>query len=1002
MKSIFKKLHLILLLSLFAVVGCKDNSQPIVEVKLESISLVGNPVTEYLVGDEFIKPTVQANYTNLTTKEVTDDCQFTGFDSTKEGSCTINITYSEKNITKDLSYKVSVSNVSSKLKFAIFADIQLCNDTTISGAANENLGTTANAAAALESHFRFIKENNINVVLMNGDITNQANQYYYNNYGKILKKVYGDDLSKYPEFLWNMGNHEWWWGTSEKETGDAVTLFKNHARISSDNLVAESKVKYSLNSTQTIPSYYKVINGVPFITISAESSAGNVGLDLENEIRDWLEEAKKLQLVISGGPIFVQYHYPLHTSMTHGQAASDTCTTVEKIFENTPNAVVFTGDTHFAGINERSINQVNFTTINLGSSSYSRMVDSSAVVCDDYYNVGGSGLKIDDKLIGNVKFKEAYTPTIQIVEIQTDNTFTIDRYFTDVEGGRKVGEQWKFNKIKSTNDFTYTNSRFENKEAAKNLYGDEGLSWSNDDKLTFGVDVAKKRMTVHFPDVLKHHYVEHYLIDVNGQKYDVVSNYYKYPISREENYYILDNINISESYNVTVTAYDFFDNPSLNILSSSTDDQSKNVETIDYAATLTYTDIQVRNRFDDVTEGSQSCLEYYYKGSYLYNSGAILNRLMSVNPLDGCNNFVSLGDDRDEEPVVKLAVKNLGEGSLTLGMSVVTFEDGKEVWKDDFSATRKQVEGKDWVNLIWNLKDNFGISSKSQIAGIYIKAKSSISSKDGYEMNFLIDNLDLVGKNTPTPDEVFTFVNGQDYNSQISKVTIGETFTMDFQFENQSSSSYINICFFQENWKDYLGYYKVTPLGLGTSYSGVSFNTLDNGYVRVTFNTSLMNKYNEGGSIEKPLTEINFLYIRSAWSTASCNFKINAKNGNPIRGQKFTGGTDFSKDISSIPVSTGSLVIDYKITSGNHFNIMFGDGWNIYFGYYEINDSITSDNYNGIMVTKLNDGYTRLTITFSKLTKSNLADQKPVNISLIYIRGSFTDASGFIEINPAI
>ena len=217
---------------------------------------------------------------------------------------------------------------------------------------------------------------------------------------------------------------------------------------------------------------------------------------------------------------------------------------VEEIFKDTPNAVIFTGDTHFPGINERAINQVNFTTINLGSSSYSRMVNASATECNDFYNVQGTGSKIDDKMSGNAKFKEAYTPTIQVVDVKSDASYTIDRYFTD-EDERKVGETWSINPIKTKSDFTYTNARFENKEAAKELYGKEGLSWDSEDKVTFGVNLEQRQMTVHFKDVKEHHFVEHYKITVNGSKvYDVVSNYYKYPVERENKYerllYLID------------------------------------------------------------------------------------------------------------------------------------------------------------------------------------------------------------------------------------------------------------------------------------------------------------------------------------------------------------------------------------------------------------------------------------------------------------------------------
>jgi len=340
-----------------------------------------------------------------------------------------NVSITSINLTYTCTRAIETTN----LKFGIFADVQLCNDTIVNKGsdATVNLGTTANAPLALKSHLQYCKDNNFEVILMNGDITNQANTYYYDYYDRIFKSVYGTDSSTYPEVVWNMGNHEWWWGTSEKETGDAVSLFNQYANIDSKYLVKRSAVPYSINPSVTIPTYYKVIKGVPILVISGENSNGTIGDALLTELQTWLAEIKQLESVQKGGPIIVMYHYPLSTSMTHGQGSGTQAAVLENLLKDTPNAIVFTGDTHYPGINERSINQVNFTTINLGSSSYSRMVNQSAVICDDYYNVEGSGSKIGDKLAGNAKYKEAYTPTLQVVDISDKNTTRINRYYTD-------------------------------------------------------------------------------------------------------------------------------------------------------------------------------------------------------------------------------------------------------------------------------------------------------------------------------------------------------------------------------------------------------------------------------------------------------------------------------------------------------------------------------------------------------------------------------------------
>ena len=106
--------------------------------------------------------------------------------------------------------------------------------------------------------------------------------------------------------------------------------------------------------------------------------------------------------------------------------------------------------------NERAINQVDYTTINLGTSSYSRMVDESAVLCSDFENVSG-GNKSDGRgeiAQGDAGYKNAYTPTIQVVEVYENNTTKIQRKMSNPDGtARKVGEDWLIPVVKSKSDF---------------------------------------------------------------------------------------------------------------------------------------------------------------------------------------------------------------------------------------------------------------------------------------------------------------------------------------------------------------------------------------------------------------------------------------------------------------------------------------------------------------------------------------------------------------------
>lgn len=988
-----------------------------VEKNLSKID-VENPQTQYYVDDTLVKPNVIATYDDLTTENVKDSAIFTGFDSSTVGDKTITVSYTYKEVTKSTTYTINVASKESKaLSFAIFSDVQLTGETAIPNESVVNVGETYNAPYALKNHLLYCRENNIDVILMNGDVVNQANEYYYEYFEKIFESVYGDDESTYPELLWNMGNHEWWWGITENDPRqgttvdpdkDAVALFKEYARIESDNLVAQSSVKYASNVETTLPTYYKVIKGVPFLTISGYDSTGNIPQELYNEIDAWMEDIEKLPSVQAGGPIFVQYHYPLTTTFTHGQNAGKYAEKLEQLLENNPNAVVFSGDTHYTGVNDRAINQVDFTTINLGTSSYSRAVAQSAVICDNYYNLKKSTSgKQAEIMVGNAKFKNAYTPTIEYVQVDNSkNSYTIDRYFSEAGGNvTKVGERWSIDPITSKNDFTYTNDRFQNTASAIELYGKEGVSWADDDKVIFGVDEEGKA-TVKFMDPLDYHFTEHFVIEVNDESYDVMSNYYKYQKNRESNYYILEDVPEADNYSVKVTAYDFFDNPSLNVLESNINDTSVCIEGYDDKASTVYSDISVRAEFDDVNgEDSSSALEYYVRGTTDNKAGAILHSPYDANkPESGMNEFLTLDDTPNIQPVLTVDVKNKLEEDLIFGLTVI---DGSGEWLSDFGKESQQtVSGNNWTTLTWNLRELYNISSKGNIQRIGLKAKSASANSEGlYEMSFLLDNIDIIMEEAPSRG--YRFEQATDLSFNFASIPLTETVTVDVKFDHPGQGKHINFML-GDGWDEYFGYYQVNDNGtLAQQYDGVSIDPLEDGYVRVTLVLSELTKA-QGGTA--PSTEINMLYVRGGWSDANGGYiDFNYKGGEVVRGEVFNETSNNTINLSKDYALTDTLVFDVKFDEGQVdkkicFSLVNTDSasWSEYFGYYSIFESgIPEKSYDGIKIQSTDDGYYRITCDLSTMAPLPGYGQQPSKVTAVYVRKGWTTASGLIDVEPS-
>lgn len=462
------------------------------------------------------------------------------------------------------SFCVGCSSPSSPTRIAVFADNQLT--------ASNVGGAVENSALYLKNHLRFCKENKVDVIMISGDLVNNAVDSYYNRFESILKEVYGDDEKLYPEFVYSMGNHEWYTAdSSENKEAKSIALFKKHARIESKNLKKRATFDVVGQTSSTGADFYKVVNGVPFVSISGSGPDGMLTYPEEAELRGWFEEISKLPSVKNGGPIFVSNHYAVkNLTYTFGQGAGSYSESIDALLKPYPTAILFTGDTHFSGVNERTINQIDYTSINIGSSTYSRHVSRSATMnrTETFYNMeSGSGAK--DKLIGEVATNYNKTPHIQIVDVDANGNTKINRYFTaiDPNDSKRIGLEWLIPSGLTKDKFEYTNARFANKVWANKLYGSDGLHWDEEARLTFDKD--ENGLTLHFQDVTDFNCVEHYRLTINeSNRFDFVSHYYKYEDAPHEYSFQIKSSDLpsGDIASLKLEAYDFFDNPSINSL----------------------------------------------------------------------------------------------------------------------------------------------------------------------------------------------------------------------------------------------------------------------------------------------------------------------------------------------------------------------------------------------------------------------------------------------------
>lgn len=71
--------------------------------------MVSSPKTAYYTDDTFTSPTVTAYYTNGTSKDVSGDATFTGYDLTETGNQTVTVSYTDDGVTKTTTYSITVT-----------------------------------------------------------------------------------------------------------------------------------------------------------------------------------------------------------------------------------------------------------------------------------------------------------------------------------------------------------------------------------------------------------------------------------------------------------------------------------------------------------------------------------------------------------------------------------------------------------------------------------------------------------------------------------------------------------------------------------------------------------------------------------------------------------------------------------------------------------------------------------------------------------------------------
>jgi len=178
---------------------------------------------------------------------------------------------------------------------------------------------------------------------------------------------------------------------------------------------------------------------------------------------------------------------------------------------------------------------------------------------------------------------------------------------------------------------------------------------------------------------------------------------------------------------------------------------------------------------------------------------------------------------------------------------------------------------------------------------------------------------------------------------------------------------------------------------------GSSLDSLE--YATETFDDSLLNQditvdFSNTVNV-KYFKLIHFKGTGAQLKSFTVNYACAEK---PIRGSTFNPDAGFTKDVDYS--ATDIITVDFKFTSASdtYLNIALLTDWSNGYGYFEIRANGTMGSYDGVHLYTLDDGYMRVVFDVAQLTK--IQGGTPTTVGILFIRGSWTTGSGYVDVEP--
>ena len=389
--------------------------------------------------------------------------------------------------------------------FGIISDFQLDQE-------NSNIAYqyySDNVYKALE----FYKKNDIDILLIAGDITNNGHIRNYLHFKKIFYSIYNN--SKIPTIISVMGNND----CRDKQ----FTKIENQKKF--------------FNYIKVYPYSHYIINNYNFIFWSNDNSKSDErGIEDYTWIKSALEKARN-NINKKGDPIFVVTHMPPKGTVYGSELFHKG---IYDFLKNYPEVICISGHSHHSLKNIRSIWQGEFTAINTQSLSYTSI--------DNYF---------ENK--GEVSINSAKNYSMGLIANLNEESIIFDRI--EFCTGEKYGESWKITFPLEPEKFIYQFDKRNKK--IKPVFQDK-----NEIKIEKITKNDKINYYIHFKAAFHEDYVYSYKIvlrikdkkDIYKELY-YYSDYYKNKLDRKEILqFLLPNDVKKGIYNIEIYGVDSFEN----------------------------------------------------------------------------------------------------------------------------------------------------------------------------------------------------------------------------------------------------------------------------------------------------------------------------------------------------------------------------------------------------------------------------------------------------------